>query len=101
MTTTIASRARIALIALGVAAILFLFVFPTRAYLAQRRQVSVARHDVDVLRKQNEQLETEAERLQTPDEIKRLAREYFNMVYPGEQPYKVLPSPSETPTTAP
>jgi cell division protein FtsB len=94
-------RARVALIALGIAAILFLFVFPTRAYLAQRRQVSAARHDLDVLRKQNAQLEAEAERLQMPDEIERLAREYFNMVLPGEQAYKVLPAPAETPTTVP
>jgi cell division protein FtsB len=101
MTTTIANRARIALVALGVAAILFLFVFPTRAYLAQRRQVAAARHDVNVLRDQNKQLESEAEKLQTPEEIKRLARQYFNMVFPGEQPYKVLPAPPETPTSAP
>ncbi len=101
MTTTIVNRARIALAALGLAAILFLFVFPTRAYLAQRRQVSAAQQDVDALRKQNQQLEAEAEKLQTPDEIKRLARQYFNMVLPGEQPFKVLPKPTETPTTAP
>src|SRR2546423_1490157 len=44
------SRGRVALIALGVAAILFVFVFPTRSYLAQRRQVSAAAHDVALLR---------------------------------------------------
>jgi hypothetical protein len=33
------SRGRVALIALGIVAILFVFVFPTRSYLDQRREV--------------------------------------------------------------
>ena len=68
------SRGRVALIALGLAAILFVFVFPTRSYLAQRRQVGAAAHDVDVLRGQNQKLQAEAQRLQSPDEIERIAR---------------------------
>jgi cell division protein FtsB len=91
-------RARVALVALGVAAILFLFVFPTRSYIAQRREVSNARHDVDVLRRQNAQLEAEAQKLQTPDVVKRLAREQFNMVFPGEEVYRVMPAPVTTTT---
>jgi hypothetical protein len=43
-------RARVALIALGIVAVLFLFVFPTRSYLDQRRQVGAAQHDVNVLK---------------------------------------------------
>jgi cell division protein FtsB len=93
------SRGRVALIALGVAAILFVFVFPTRSYLAQRRQVGAAAHDVAVLREQNKKLQIAAERLQSPDEIERVAREQFNMVNPGEQVYKVLPAPAPSTTT--
>jgi cell division protein FtsB len=93
------SRGRVALIALGVAAILFVFVFPTRSYLAQRRQVSAAAHDVAVLREQNKKLQVAAERLQSPAEIERIAREQFNMVFPGEQVYKVLPAPAAPTTT--
>jgi len=95
------SRGRVALIALGLAAILFLFVFPTRSYLAQRRQVGAAEHDVAVLRKQNTKLQAEAQRLQSPDEVERVAREQFNMVFPGEQVYKVMPAPASTTTTVP
>ena len=95
------SRGRVALIALGVAAILFVFVFPTRSYLAQRRQVGAAAHDVAVLREQNKKLQVAAERLQSPDEIERIAREQFNMVFPGEQVYKVMPAPASTTTTVP
>jgi cell division protein FtsL len=95
------SRGRVALIALGLAAILFLFVFPTRSYLAQRRQVGAAEHDVAVLRQQNTKLQAEAQRLQSPDEVERIAREQFNMVFPGEQVYKVMPAPASTTTTIP
>ncbi len=93
------SRARVALIALGLAAILFVFVFPTRSYLAQRRQVSAAAHDVAVLRQQNKKLEAGARRLQSPDEIERIAREQYNIVRPGEQVYKVMPAPKGSTTT--
>ena len=59
------ARARLALVALALVGILFVFVFPTRSYLAQRRQVSSAQHDVDVLRRQNDQLQAQALELQT------------------------------------
>jgi cell division protein FtsL len=91
---------RIAVGTLAVIAILFLFVFPTRSYLAQQRQVGSARHAVQVLKAQNEQLIRQKQQLQTPAEIERLAREQFNMVLPGEQAYNVL-STATTSTTAP
>ncbi len=50
------ARARLALIALAFVAILFVFVFPTRSYLAQRKQVSSAQHDVALLKQQNDKL---------------------------------------------
>jgi cell division protein FtsB len=76
-------------------------VFPTRSYLAQRNAVNDARNDVQVLQEQNRRLQEEADRLETPEEIERLAREEFQMVYPGERAYAVLPAPAATTTTAP
>ena len=92
-------RARLALIALALAAFLFLFVFPTRSYLQQRRQVANAQHDVDVLKQQNQKLVVEAQKLQSNAEVERRARQEFNMAYPGEQVYKVLPKPAAATTT--
>lgn len=92
---------RIAVASLAVIAIMFLFVFPTRSYLEQQRQVSSARHAVAALKVQNEQLARQAKQLQTRSEIERLAREQFNMVRPGEQAYTVLSSRSTTTTTLP
>jgi len=95
--------ARISVASLVFVAMMFLFVFPTRSYLAQQRQVRSARHAVAVLHAQNEQLAREAKRLQTPAEIERLARSQFNMVFPGEQAYNVVPprGVASTTTTTP
>ena len=95
------ARARVALLALALVAILFVFVFPTRSYLAERRQVSSAQHDVEILRAQNDKLAAEATELQTPAAIERMAREQFHRVFPGEQVYNVVPeaTPSGTSTT--
>jgi cell division protein FtsL len=92
-------QARIAVASLVFVAMMFLFVFPTRSYLAQQRQVRDARHSVAVLRQQNAQLAAEAKRLQTPAEIERLARSQFNMVFPGEQAYNVVPPRGVATTT--
>ena len=84
------ARARLALGALAFVAILFVFVFPTRSYLAQRRQVSTAQHDVDILRQQNDQLQAQAAQLQTAAAVEQMAREQFHYVKPGEQVYQVV-----------
>jgi len=93
-------RARLALIALGVAAILFLFVFPTSSYLAQRRQVARAQHDVAALREQNAQLAALDQKLRTPQEVERMARQQFSRVFPGEHLYYVASPAASTTTTS-
>ena len=96
------ARARLALVALALVGILFVFVFPTRSYLAQRRQVSAAQHNLDVLRQQNDQLQAQALELQQPAAIEQMAREQFHRVFPGEQVYDIVPgdtTPSATTTT--
>ena len=80
--------------------VLFVFIFPTRTYLDQRHQLSLASERLKVLDDQNKQLAAEAARLQTPEEIQRLARQQYHMVQPGEKAYVILPSPAPT-TTAP
>jgi cell division protein FtsB len=95
------ARARLALAALALVAILFVFVFPTRSYLAQRKQVSTAQHDVDLLKAQNDRLQAQATQLQTRAAVEQMAREQFHRVYPGEQVYDVVPgaTPSGTSST--
>jgi cell division protein FtsB len=85
--------ARAAIMSLVVVAILFLFVFPTRSFLAQRSQIADARSDLAVLREQNAKLEKEAARLSTDAEIERIARREYQMVRPGEKAWAVIPAP--------
>jgi cell division protein FtsB len=98
------ARARLALGALAIVAILFVFVFPTRSYLSQRHQVQQEQHKVDVLREQNDKLQREAIRLQSPAVQEQMAREDFHRVHPGEQVYDIVPgvtTPAATSTTLP
>jgi cell division protein FtsB len=82
---------RIAVASLSFIAIMFLFVFPTRSYLAQQRQVRAARRAVAVLQQQNKELSQEQRLLETKSEIERLARVQFDMIFPGEQAYNIVP----------
>jgi cell division protein FtsB len=68
-------------------------LFPTQTFLAQRSSTSEAEQRLSVLRDQNEAFEARIERLQTAEEIERLAREQYNLAYPGEEAYAVLPAP--------
>jgi hypothetical protein len=68
-------------------------LFPTSTFLDQRSDTAEARERLAVLRAQNEAFEARIERLESDEEIERLAREQYNLVYPGEEAYAVLPSP--------
>lgn len=68
-------------------------VFPTSTYLDQRSNTTEAEERLAVLRDQNAAYEQRIERLQTVEEIERLAREQYNLVFPGEEAYAVLPAP--------
>ena len=68
-------------------------LFPTQTFLDQRAATAEAQERLAVLRAQNEAFEERLERLGSNDEIERLAREQYNLVYPGEEAYAVLPAP--------
>lgn len=68
-------------------------VFPTQTYLDQRRDTHEAEQRLAVLRDQNAAYEKRIAGLEAPAEIERLAREQYNLVFPGEEAYAVLPAP--------
>jgi hypothetical protein len=68
-------------------------LFPTQTFLDQRADTAEAEQRLEVLQAQNEAFEARIERLQTDDEIERLAREQYNLAFPGEEAYAVLPAP--------
>lgn len=68
-------------------------LLPTKTFLAQRADTDDAQQRLVVLREQNAAFEERIERLESDEEIERLAREQYNLAYPGEEPYAVLPAP--------
>jgi len=71
--------------------VLFYAVLPTRTYMDQRSATSDARAELAALVDENNALRTRLEALSQPEEIERLARSQYNLVYPGEEAYAILP----------
>jgi cell division protein FtsB len=82
-----------ALVAVAVVLVLVLGVFPTRTWMQQRAARDRAAEQLDVLAAENAKLETRIQALSTDAEIERLARQWYNLVRPGEEAYAVLPPP--------
>jgi len=84
------------LLGLAVVVVLFAFVYPTRTFLAQRKEVTAAQRRLEVLEESTKALQRDNDRLQSDAEVERRAREDFGMVRPGETPYVLVPAPSPT-----
>jgi cell division protein FtsB len=85
-------------IAVGVAlaAVLIYAIFPVRTYLDQRAATDRARTQIEVLTEQNRRLEELRERLQDDEEVIRIARRDYGLIFPGEDAYGILPAPGGT-----
>ena len=81
-------------------AVLFVAIFPTRTYLAQRQRLEQTRERLELLSAQNAAMAKRVDELHTDEEVERLAREQYQMVRPGEEAYALLPPP-EAPAPAP
>ena len=76
---------------LALVGVLFIAVFPTRAYVAQQRQRREVAARVRSLAEENRALADRQARLQTDEEIERLARQHYNLVRPGEEVFAIIP----------
>lgn len=81
-----------------VAAVLFFAVLPTRALLEQRSATDDRETELDQIALTNADLELAIAALSTAEEIERIARRDFSLVYPGEEAYAVLPAPPRSVT---
>jgi cell division protein FtsB len=77
---------------------LALAVFPIQDLVAQRGVTAELEAELASLRADNDELGARVAALSTDTEIERLAREQYNLVYPGEESYAVLPVEPEAPT---
>lgn len=83
------------LVLLVVLAALFYAAFPMGTYLDQTAAIAEARAELDALYQENHELRVRSEVLSEPGEIERLARSQYNLVYPGEVAYAILPPAPE------
>lgn len=83
-------------VSLVAVAVLFLAVFPTQAFLAQRGEIAAAAEELRTIEAANVELEERVAALGTDAEIERLAREQYSLVFPGEEAYALLPAPPPT-----
>ena len=74
--------------------VMYLFAFPTRTYLDQRREIAVVERTVSVLKTENAKLSAESSALQDNATIEQIARQEYGLVTPGQQAFVVLPSPA-------
>ena len=82
-----------ALLVITVIVVLVYAVLPSRAYFDQREALSDARADFGDLEADNARLTARITELGTRSEIELLARRDFNLVYPGQETYAILPAP--------
>ncbi len=94
-------RVGVAVAALALVGVLFLAVFPARAWVAQRNHHDELAAQVAALQATNQALAQRAAELDTPEEIERLARLHYQLVKPGEEAYVILPDGVPPTTVAP
>ena len=87
-------------IALVILAVLFYALFPTRTFMEQSSALSEVRAELDALYEENDALRDRIYLLSQPEEIERLARSEYNLVYPGEEAFALLP-PAPKPVEIP
>lgn len=90
MSTVLTPRfARILLAVLIVPALILLLVvlgvLPVRAYATQRREIGTSTERLTLLTERNRDLRERIRLLRTDDEIKRIARDQYAMVPPGQK----------------
>ena len=69
------------------------FVFPTTTWLDQRAEAAELEETLELLTAEQNLLREDIARMRTPEEIERIARRDFNLVFPGEEAYALLPAP--------
>jgi hypothetical protein len=83
----------VAVACLSIAVIAGVAVLPLRTWVHQRELTTETETELRDLESLVAELEANYQRLQTDEEIERLGRENFDLVFPGEESYRILPAP--------
>lgn len=76
--------------ALAVVVLAGLAVLPAKTWFSQKRKTAEAQAELARIEAESVELEAELGRLGTDDEIERRARRDFDLVYPGEESYRIV-----------
>jgi cell division protein FtsB len=82
---------------LAVAVLAGLAVLPARTWWTQRQNINEARFELDQAEAEVAELRAQRDLLATDAEVERLARQDFDLVFPGEESYRLLPPASTAP----
>ncbi len=83
----------VAVLVLSLAIVVGLAVIPARTWLQQQELTAETQNELDRIQAGNAELEAQLARLQTDEEVERIGREHFDLVFPGEESYRILPPP--------
>jgi cell division protein FtsB len=81
----------------ALAVVLVYGIFPVRTYLEQRSATSRARERIDRLAEANAELEERKGQLSDDETVEEIARRDYQLVFPGEESYGLLPPPVDEP----
>ncbi len=82
-----------ALVVVTVVVAVMFVVVPATSWFELRSEVESRRSELSRLEAETVRLEQRILDLQTDEEIERIARSEYNLVYPDEEAYAVLPPP--------
>lgn len=88
------------LLAVGLAGVVLLFVFPARTLLAQERSLHSTAAAIRALNQENRALAARSKALAEPAQIEQIAHSQYGLVLPGQKSYAILPVSSGTNATA-
>jgi cell division protein FtsB len=83
----------------ALAVVLIYAIFPVRTYLEQRSATQRTRERIDKLSEANAELEQRKEQLRDDETVEEIARREYQLVFPGEESYGLLPPPVAPTTT--
>lgn len=91
----------IAVVALSLVVVAGLALVPIRTYWSQRQQQRDAESELRQLQGEVAQLDARLQELRTDAEVERIAREHYDLVFPGEESFRILPAPEPEPAPSP
>ncbi len=74
-----------------------LAVLPAKTWFSQRSKMDAAEAELARIEAETIELERQVERLGTDEEIELRARRDFDLVYPGEESYRIVPGDPSAP----